>query len=94
MTKWHASILLKDSGAEVQGRIKAWVHALLAARVLAGSALAGDGMADVVTVLGRSLEFLNAGGRYEKYCEELKKCGWDLGVWALETKAGRRVNVV
>ncbi|KAJ6155087.1 hypothetical protein N7470_005653, partial [Penicillium chermesinum] len=93
MTKWHACIVLKK-GCKVFGQIKAWVHALLAARVLAGSALEKDGVADVLTVVERVLGFLNTGQRFEKYCLTLLQLGWDLQIGALETKAGRRVEAV
>lgn len=93
MTKWHACILLKKE-CKVFTHIKAWVHALIAARILMGCALDGDGIADVITVLERSLNFLNGGERFEKYGVVLERRGWDLQTGALETKAGRRIEVV
>ncbi|KAJ5084378.1 hypothetical protein NUU61_008957 [Penicillium alfredii] len=100
--KWHAAILLKKQ-CSVRAQLKAWTHALLAARILAESlptqhasttkhaaSLQESGM--VVDVIARSLAFLNQHARFERYVARLAAAGWNVEVAALETRAGRRVS--
>lgn len=98
---WHACILLKK-GSTVHDQLKAWTHALLAARVLSEtpsktleSSLestaneCGEGLP--CRVIAQTLAFLNADTRFERYVGACVGAGWDVGIAALETKGGRRV---
>ncbi|GAT21697.1 DUF647 domain protein [Aspergillus luchuensis] len=99
---WHANILLKNTTTS-QSQLKAWAHALLAARVLSTSSAAAPAAADFIStsdqieatmdVLHRTLEFLNEGSRFDRYTTVLTDNGWDLNIAALETRSGRRVVV-
>ncbi|KAI2919733.1 hypothetical protein CBS63078_2830 [Aspergillus niger] len=96
---WHANILLKNTTTS-QSQLKAWAHALLAARVLSTSSAAtadststSDQVETTMNVLERTLEFLNEGSRFNRYTTALIDNGWDLGIAALETRSGRRVVV-
>ncbi|GCB22260.1 RUS1 family protein homolog [Aspergillus awamori] len=96
---WHASILLKNTTTS-QSQLKAWAHALLAARVLSTSSAAtadststSDQVETTMNVLERTLEFLNEGSRFNRYTTALIDNGWDLSIAALETRSGRRVVV-
>ncbi|PYH29705.1 RUS1 family protein [Aspergillus neoniger CBS 115656] len=99
---WHANILLKNTTTS-QSQLKAWAHALLAARVLSTSSAAAPPAADFIStsdqieatmdVLHRTLEFLNEGSRFDRYTTVLTDNGWDLSIAALETRSGRRVVV-
>ncbi|EAW11174.1 RUS1 family protein [Aspergillus clavatus NRRL 1] len=102
---YHAGILLKRScGARAQ--LKAWAHALLAARVLSSSASAsafssldsgeereGEGEGRLLGVVADTLRFLNRGDRFGEYLRVLEAAGWDLDIAALETRSGRRIAV-
>ncbi|KAF7597454.1 hypothetical protein BBP40_003701 [Aspergillus hancockii] len=91
-----ARILLKTSNS-TQSQLKAWMHALLTARVLFVSTdrmqkQTGEAEIEyIIDTLTRTLAFLNAGSRFEQYMSALTQAGWDLNVAALETKSGRRV---
>ena len=93
--KWHASILLKK-GCPVRSQLKAWTHALLAARVLSGYYVhpglqlgeKGSEM-NVCDVVQKTLGFLS--GRMEGYLGALAGKGWEVDIAALETRAGRRI---
>ncbi|KAJ6092966.1 hypothetical protein N7486_008255 [Penicillium sp. IBT 16267x] len=87
---WHASILLKK-GCAVQSQLKAWMHALLAARVLSQSDTTAEGEQFVCQVLESTLRFLNDGSRAERYLTALAAEGWVLDIGALETRGGRRI---
>lgn len=101
--KWHASIILKE-GCPAQAQLKAWMHALLAVRMLftapgmktqtpisrPGSG-SGNAEEPAVHAVTRSLAFLNTGARFERYVEACAGAGWDVGIAALETRGGRRV---
>ncbi|PYH71417.1 RUS1 family protein [Aspergillus vadensis CBS 113365] len=96
---WHANILLKNTTTS-QSQLKAWAHALLAARVLLTSSAAAadsintsDQIGSTMDVLHRTLEFLNEGSRFDRYTTVLTDNGWDLSIAALETRSGRRVVV-
>ncbi|KAL4779104.1 vitamin B6 photo-protection and homoeostasis-domain-containing protein [Aspergillus varians] len=95
----QATALLKPSSTP-KSHLKAWMHALLAARVLHLSSwgdLKTTGDDDVLLVLSRTLAYLNDGGRFEGYIGALRKGGWDVdgegGGSALETRVGERVVV-
>lgn len=97
--KWTASILLKASCTPLS-QLKAWIHALIVMRALSSSFSFspplhledGEGSGQLLRVLGRTLDFLNQEGRFERYTGALREAGWDLGTAALETKVGRRVS--
>ncbi|KAJ5487857.1 hypothetical protein N7530_002157 [Penicillium desertorum] len=89
--KWHGSILLKR-GCTVEHQLKAWAHALLAARVLARIST-GFSVDAVLDVVERTLGLLNADARFERYLTELGGVGWDVDIAALETRAGRRIEL-
>jgi hypothetical protein len=89
--KWHASILLKR-GCTVEHQLKAWAHALLAARVLV-RITTGFSVDAVLAVVERTLGLLNADARFERYLTELGGVGWDVDIAALETRAGRRIEL-
>jgi hypothetical protein len=84
---WHVSILLKKN-CSVSDQLKAWTHGLFAARILQTES---DGERDVLAVLGKTLGALN--GRFECYLEALEGVGWEVGIGALETGGGRRVDI-
>lgn len=102
--KWHASIMLRR-GCPVDAQLKAWMHALLAARVLSkvsgpkaetpgstfGSGSGNPEKTAVSAAVTRSLAFLNTDARFERYVEACVGAGWDVGIAALETGRGRRV---
>ncbi|KAJ5944841.1 hypothetical protein N7516_005009 [Penicillium verrucosum] len=89
--KWHASILLKR-GCAVEHQLKAWTHALLAARVLARITM-GSSVDAVLTVVEGTLALLNTDHRFETYLTGLSGVGWDVDIAALETRGGRRVDI-
>lgn len=99
---WHACILLK-SNCTVKSQLKAWMHALLAARVLSESTLPSQPTASdhlknqnppdqIFNTISSTLSFLNQNSRFESYANELSNAGWSLDIAALETKAGRRIS--
>ncbi|PWY76213.1 DUF647 domain protein [Aspergillus heteromorphus CBS 117.55] len=97
---WHARILLKNTST-THSQLKAWAHALLAARILSRSSSSSHSSAavstenemleSIVDVLDRTLQFLNENGRFERYVASLVDAGWDPSVAALETRSGRRI---
>ncbi|CRL27161.1 Protein of unknown function DUF647 [Penicillium camemberti] len=89
--KWHASILLKR-GCAVGHQLKAWAHALLAARVLARITI-GSSVDAVLTVVEGTLALLNTDDRFERYLTGLRGVGWDVDIAALETRGGRRIDI-
>ncbi|RHZ62643.1 RUS1 family protein [Aspergillus thermomutatus] len=88
---WYAGILLKNT-CSPRSQLKAWAHALLAARVLDLS-LSGEGDGQILDVIARTLDFLNRDARFERYLQGLEEVGWDLSLAALETRSGRRLVV-
>ncbi|RMJ23240.1 DUF647 domain-containing protein [Aspergillus sp. HF37] len=102
---WDGRIILKP-GCSAEARLKAWCHALLAARVLSSSAADAGSVADagpekqdegggrVLGVISQTLDFLTGGDRFRQYCRGLREMGWDVEGAALETRAGRRVSWV
>lgn len=105
-TKWQAAILLKRN-CPVQSQLKAWMHALLAARVLSTCTPPPpstmpestnsiqqntDTPESVCTILARTLDFLNHDSRFETYASTLSQAGWAMNIAALETRGGRRVT--
>lgn len=94
VTKWHASILLKR-GCAVEHQLKAWAHALLAARVLAqvGISTESSSVDAVLAVVEKTLGLLNADARFQGYMMALRGVGWDIGIAALETRGGRRIDI-
>ncbi|CAI7614749.1 unnamed protein product [Penicillium glandicola] len=89
--KWNASILLKR-GCVVEHQLKAWAHALLAARVLA-RLTTGSSVDAVLAVVEGTLHLLNTDARFERYLTGLSGVGWDVDIAALETRGGRRIDV-
>lgn len=89
--KWHASILLKR-GCAIEHQLKAWAHALLAARVLARITM-GSSADAVLTVVEGTLALLNTDNRFERYLTGLSGVGWDVDIAALETRGGRRIDL-
>ncbi|KNG79957.1 hypothetical protein ANOM_011770, partial [Aspergillus nomiae NRRL 13137] len=92
---WDARILLKTSST-TQSQLKAWMHALLAARVLCSSAekkrTQDSTEVEYITyTISETLTFLNEKSRMDQYMSALTQAGWDLDVAALETRSGRRV---
>ncbi|KAE8138023.1 DUF647 domain protein [Aspergillus pseudotamarii] len=93
---WDARILLKTSST-TQTQHKAWMHALLTARVLCSSAKekrAQEGSTEmkyITDMISKTLAFLNDDSRADQYISALTQAGWDLTVAALETRSGRRV---
>lgn len=94
------TILLKQNCTPTQ-QLKAWAHALLVAR-LASLPKSEDTGAnaddenndndDIMAILTTSLSSFSA--RFDDfYVSELERAGWDLGIAALETRAGRRINI-
>jgi hypothetical protein len=87
--KWHVSILLKKE-CSVADQLKAWAHGLLAARILRAESESGSG-SDIFDVIEKTLSALN--GRFAGYLHALGGAGWDVDIAALETGAGKRVDV-
>ncbi|GAB1195366.1 hypothetical protein APSETT444_004624 [Aspergillus pseudonomiae] len=92
---WDARILLKTSST-TQSQLKAWMHALLAARVLCSSAekkrTQDSTEVEYITyTISETLTYLNEKSRMDQYMSALTQAGWDLDVAALETRSGRRV---
>ncbi|KAJ5130106.1 uncharacterized protein N7515_006145 [Penicillium bovifimosum] len=85
--KWNAVILLKR-GCSVPSQLKAWAHALLAARILSLQ----DRPAEALPSIQQSLRLLTAGSRFEGYLVGLRGAGWNLDIAALETRGGRRIH--
>lgn len=93
--KWTANTLLKQSSTP-HSQLKAWMHGLLAARVLSSSFPVVDkdsGENGVLRVLDQTLTFLNHERRFGEYMSAMEECGWELDVASLETRPGRRVSV-
>ncbi|PKX95697.1 RUS1 family protein [Aspergillus novofumigatus IBT 16806] len=88
---WYASLVLKNT-CSARSQLKAWTHALLAARVLHRSS-SDDGDQQVLDVIARTLDFLNRDARFERYLQSLEEAGWDLTIAALETSSRRRILV-
>ncbi|KAJ6137723.1 hypothetical protein N7471_004209 [Penicillium samsonianum] len=89
--KWHASILLKR-GCAVEHQLKAWAHALLAARDL-GRITTGSDVDAVLAVVEKALVLLNTDARFERYLTRLSSVGWNVDIAALETRGGRRIDI-
>ncbi|KAF7620013.1 hypothetical protein AFLA_001631 [Aspergillus flavus NRRL3357] len=89
---WDARILLKTSST-TQTQLKAWMHVLLAARVLCSSAkeMRTQEIEYIMDTISKTLTFLNDGSRTDQYMSALTEAGWDLNVAALETRSGRRI---
>ncbi|KAL2864597.1 RUS1 family protein [Aspergillus lucknowensis] len=103
-----AKILLKPASTP-KTQLKAWVHALLAARTLSlrsqpadEDQVGGNGNDDtemMLSILSRTLSILNDSSRFEGYIWALGEVGWEVdveggsGVSALETRVGTRVVV-
>ncbi|KAE8376803.1 hypothetical protein BDV26DRAFT_264735 [Aspergillus bertholletiae] len=93
---WDVRILLKTSST-TQSQLKAWMHALLTARVLCSSTETmqtqndGGEIEYIVNTISETLRFLNEDSRADQYVSALTQAGWDMNVAALETRSGRRV---
>ncbi|BCS24692.1 RUS1 family protein [Aspergillus puulaauensis] len=98
-----ATILLKPSSTP-KSHLKAWMHALLAARLLVSSpedeqtSIGHDETGQrALATLSRTLGYLNEGARFERYIDSLREGGWDVdgegGGSALETRVGGGVVV-
>jgi hypothetical protein len=83
--KWHVSILLKQHSS-VNDQLKAWAHGLFAARILHDNE-----NEDILAVIAKTLFALN--GRFDGYLIALGGVGWEVGIGALETGGGRRVDI-
>ncbi|KAF7156871.1 hypothetical protein CNMCM5623_000716 [Aspergillus felis] len=88
---WYASLVLKNT-CSTRSQLKAWTHALLAARVLYISS-SEEGDRQTLHVIGRTLDFLNRDRRFQRYLQSLEEAGWDLTIAALETRTRRRIAV-
>ncbi|GIK06857.1 hypothetical protein Aspvir_002509 [Aspergillus viridinutans] len=88
---WYASLVLKNT-CTARPQLKAWTHALLAARVLYISS-SEEGDRQILGVVARTLDFLNRDARFERYLQSLEEAGWDLTTAALETRTRRRIVV-
>ncbi|GFF89832.1 UPF0420 protein [Aspergillus udagawae] len=88
---WYASLVLKNT-CSARSQLKAWTHALLAARVLYISS-SEEGDRQILDVIARTLDFLNRHARFERYLQSLEEVGWDLTIAALETRTRRRIVV-
>lgn len=95
--KWHASIILKPT-ATTRDQLKAWCHALIAARALSEPEpvstereLGTRNKDAVFGYIAETLGRLNEQGRFEGYLSGLSDSGWDIDAAALEVRAGRRV---
>ncbi|KAL4808539.1 vitamin B6 photo-protection and homoeostasis-domain-containing protein [Aspergillus unguis] len=87
--------------------LKAWMHALLTAKLLhtRNAASSGPGTStaeDILHTLSRTLVYLNNAGRFERYMSALRAKGWDVntdaegnggGRSALQARVGTRVTV-
>ncbi|EAU36182.1 predicted protein [Aspergillus terreus NIH2624] len=85
----NAAILLKR-GCTPRAQLKAWMHALLAARVLGDMHEAGDETERAFGVVESTLRFLDQ-TRVDGYLDALTRAGWDVDLAALETRPGRRI---
>ncbi|KAJ5123366.1 hypothetical protein N7448_009463 [Penicillium atrosanguineum] len=85
--KSHASILLK-SNCTVHTQLKAWMHALLALRVLSTSP---SSSIEILPVLTTTLSTVNT--RFPEYMQALSDSNWNITIPALETRSGRRVTL-
>lgn len=94
--KWTANILLKQS-CTPHSQLRAWMHGLLAVRVISSSFPVDEKNGNygdkVLRVLEQTLTFLNHGKRFEKYLSAMEEYGWELDVASLETRPGRRVSI-
>jgi hypothetical protein len=94
---YEAVIVLKE-GCTPVNQLKAWTHALLLAQNLSSRAcrekVKDDGLSPVhgrLTEARRALVEVNE--VFTKYTRILEHKGWDLGVAALETRAGVRAQM-
>ncbi|KAL4868789.1 hypothetical protein BDV12DRAFT_169036 [Aspergillus spectabilis] len=109
-----ATILLKHT-SKPKSQLKAWAHALLAVRVLSLQSRHRDSLEDadegayfdterILSVLSRTLVYLNQSGRFEGWISSLKEVGWviddnsngeekSISGSAIETRVGSRVVV-
>ncbi|KAA8644837.1 RUS1 family protein [Aspergillus tanneri] len=90
---WHAGIILKNT-SNIETQLKAWAHALLAARVLSIPTSESETQTDtayIIDVISKTLRFLNENDRCSRYILALAHAGWDVSVGALETRSRRRV---
>ncbi|KAL4776250.1 vitamin B6 photo-protection and homoeostasis-domain-containing protein [Aspergillus nidulans var. acristatus] len=84
-----ASTGIPNPESKSSPHLKAWMHALLAAKILASSSawnfhtksydLRSSNtlhVEDILQVLSRTLNYLNEGDRFETYIESLRKTGW------------------
>ena len=97
----EALIVLKGTCKPID-QLKAWAHALLLAKRMEGLEAAVPGpkpddasyrpaMEGLVSKLRDSLNDVQA--MFEKYGEEMRGKGWDMGVAVLETQAGVRLQI-
>jgi len=91
-TKWHASILLK-SNCTVHSQVKAWTHALLAARVLSPTSTSSSPKTEnpILPILSHTLSILNS--TFPHYMNAMAKAGWNTSIPALETRSRHRVTL-
>jgi hypothetical protein len=96
-TAYEALIVLKEECTPID-QLKAWAHALLLARRVRGQESGGQLENDDASAAQKSLAELRATleetrEMWKKYAKVLEQEGWDLGVAALETRAGSRVQI-
>ena len=106
-TGYRATILLKQACTS-RDQLKAWMHALLAMRVLSLSSGPGpDSSAgyeendsgkgkdenEMLQTLRQTLAILNDGRRFEGYMRALEENGWEVDCAVLETGGGRRISL-
>lgn len=104
-TGYRATILLKQACTS-RDQLKAWMHALLAMRVLS-SGPSPDSSAgyeendsgkgkdenEILQTLRQTLAILNDGRRFEGYMRALEENGWEIDCAVLETGGGRRISL-
>ncbi|KAL3434749.1 vitamin B6 photo-protection and homoeostasis-domain-containing protein [Aspergillus tetrazonus] len=86
-----ASTGLPSPKSKSNPHLKAWMHALLAAKILASSSAWSSHtksydlrssntlhVEDILRILSRTLNYLNEGDRFETYIESLRKAGWEV----------------
>jgi hypothetical protein len=94
---YEALIVLKEGCTPID-QLKAWGHALLLAQVVRGQdgghQLESDDASSGQKSLAELRETLEqTRDMWEEYANVLEQEGWDLGVAALETRAGSRVQI-
>ncbi|KAM5500720.1 hypothetical protein McaMca56_002571 [Microsporum canis] len=95
----HAAVIILKAGVTAQAQLKAWSHALLVSRRLAGRSTSacinekqgGQNELSVLSILRDTLR--EHSKAFDDRVERLKQAGWETDIASLETKPGRRVHV-